>query len=359
MIPAPLNFRILDGDITDSAFRLGYHGYLPIDVIRDISHLFIMRMLNMDLGWLYALEYNRVLIELLDMVESDKVETCNPIEFAVNILKLISPKVNLRLLNIARSNGSILIPIDENNSQQNYNVDLSLLSVETKELLGVDTNIPVNEIVLSDDVLDVIQYYNGMKKVPGDLLETVKPQVSKISKLSDFHKSRKYRLALPSFITDLALKKLLIKTSEVILSQNNKVTVLVDVSWSTTKNPKYFLIVKGVLLALLDSFIDGVSEITIMEFHNTPSRELVITTKDMLKEYINYKPSPIVGPPVNWRSMYHHIHKFDGQSVIFITDGRETITTFPSNIKLFCVSTGDNKLLETMCINTGGKLVLV
>ena len=359
MITAPLHFDILDDDIKDVAFRLGYNGYLPIGIIRDIAYLFMSNILMIDVKAQLISNYNKTLISLMDMIESNKVETSNPIVFAINILKLISPKVNLRVMESARKSDSIYISIDKNDNQKNYNVDLSLLSNETKELLGIDVNEPTNEVELSDDTLSIIQYYNGMKKIPGDLLETTVPQVSKISKLSDFHKSRKYKLALPSFITDLALKKLLIRTSEVVLSQNNKVTVLVDVSWSTSKNPKYFSIVKGVLLALLDSFVDGVSEITVMEFHYIPSRELVITSKEVLKEYINYKPSPIVGPPVSWKSMCHHLQKFDGQSVIFITDGQETITSFPSNIRLFCVSTGSNKQLEAMSINSGGKLVLV
>jgi len=357
MVKAPHNFIVTAYDIMRSAERMGYEGYIPISIVSDMAYLRIYKMLNAYGATGRPSPYTETLIELMDMVNADSVETNNPIEFAINVLKLISPKVNLRSAEYCRLSGNPIL-IDMESRQMNYKDDISTINPEHLELLGIDASIPANELVLTDELLDIIKFYNGMKHVAGELFPTRVSQVSRLSKLSDIHKIRKYRFALPSFKTDIALKKPFIRESKVIMNQNNSVVVMVDVSWSTSTNPKYFSIVKAVLLSLLDSFIDDVTEVTILEFNNMPVKEIVLNTRQDLKEYVNYKFSPVLSAK-GWKNVYNHIKKYDSNSVIFITDGLESIVNFPSNIRLFAVSTNRNKELDELCVNSGGKMVLV
>lgn len=357
MVKAPHNFHVSHYDIIRSAERMGYDGYIPLNIVVDIAYLRMYTMLNASGVIDRPSPYTNTLQSLLTMVNVNAIETDDPIEFAINVLKLISPKVNLRHAEYNRYSGDAIL-IDINSSQVNYKEDIALVNPEHLELLGVDTSVPANELILSDEVLDIIKFYNGMKRVTGELFPVRVTQVSRISRLSDIHKIRKYRFALPSFKTDLALKKPFIRESKTVMNQNNSVVVMVDISWSTSNNPRYFSIVKAVLLSLLDSFVDGVTEVTILEFHNIPSKEVVITTREDLKEYVNYKFTSIVSAR-GWKNVYNHIRKYDGDSIIFITDGLERIANFPPNIKLYGVSTNRNEQLHDLCVNSGGKLVLV
>ena len=357
MVTAPLNFLVSHHDICNTADRLAYEGFIPFGLVTDIAYLRIYSMLNVDAKLDRPSPYHDTLYSLMDMVNAEAIETNNPIEFAINILKLISPKVNLRKMEASRfTNQPVLIDIE--NKQLNYKVDISSINPEHLELLGIDDSSPVNEIKLSEETLDILKFYNGMKRVSGELFPERVSQVSKLSRISDLHKVRRYRFALPSFISDVVLKKPYIRESKTVMKQNNSVVVMVDVSWSTSNNPKYYSIVKAVLLSLLDSFVDGISEITILEFNNKPVKEVVLNTKDELKGYINYKFVPVLGPK-GWKNMYNHIRKYNGESVIFITDGLEDVTDFPTNIRLYVISTNHNKHLNGLCVNSGGKFVLV
>jgi hypothetical protein len=357
MVKAPHNFHVSHYDIIHSAERMGYDGYIPLNVVVDIAYMRMYAMLHVEGVIDRPSPYTTTLQELLALVNADAIETNDPIEFAVNVFKLISPRVNLRHAEYNRYSGDTIL-IDIKCNQVNYKEDIALVSPEHLELLGVDTTVPANEVVLSDEVLDIIRFYNGMKHVTGELFPTRVTQVARISRLSDIHKIRKYRFALPSFKTDIALKKPFIRESKVVMNQNNSVVIMVDISWSTSNNPRYYSIVKAVLLSLLDTFVDGVTEVTVLEFHNMPSKEVVLTTREELKAYVNYKFTPVVSAR-GWKGVYNHIKKYDGDSVIFITDGLEDISNFPPNIKLYGVSTNRNKRLHDLCVNSGGKLVLV
>jgi len=357
MVKTPHNFIVSEYDIIRSAERMGYSGYLPIPIIIDIAYLRIYKILNINYVIERSSPYTNTLIELLDLVNSDVIETSDPIDFAINILKLISPKLDLRKAEASRLSGaSIFVDIDSR--QVNYKDDLTTINPAHLELLGIDIDVPTNELILSDEILDIIRFYNGMKHISGELFSERVSQVSVISRLSDIHKIRKYRFSLPSFKSDLALKKPFIRESKEVMNQNNSVVVMVDVSWSTSTNARYFSIVKAVLLSLLDSFIDGITEITVLEFNNMPVKEVVLRTSSDLKEYVNHKFTPILSAK-GWNNVYNHIKKYNGDSIIFITDGLESIVNFPANIRLFAVSTNRNKELSELCINSGGKLVLV
>lgn len=359
MIPIPNNFTVSNGDIITTADRLGYDRYLPLDVIRDFAYLRIHSILGTNLTILRPNSYTSGLLELMDMINSDAIETNNSVEFAVNVLKLISPRVNLRELESSRVT-KMPILIDYEFKQMNYRDDISLINPEYMELLGVDTSQPTNEIVLSEEVQDIIHFYNGITKISGELHPQTISYICPLTNLRQVGKVRKYRFGLPSFITDLALKKLFVRDSEVVMTQNNNAVVLIDVSWSTTINPKYFSIVKAVLLTLLDTFVDGVTSITILEFHSAPSRELVLSTKEEVKQYINHKPTPVIGPS-GWKNVCQYIKKFRfrDESIILITDGKLNVSWIPDGLKLYAVSTGNNTSLGATCINSGGKLVLV
>lgn len=351
--------NVEDYEIASMAQRLGYSKYLPFQVVRDLMALRGYQMMNDDkIEDLWPTPYSSILVSLYSMFDQLVVKGSDILEFAVNILKMLSPYVNLRELEKSLTTQEP-VTIDMTCKQVNYKDDLSEVNPEYLSLLEVEIgDTPINEIVLHPDVYEVIHFYNGMKQISGSLFPITVPTRNKMTKVADVHKVRRYRFALPSFLTDIALKKPTIKAVEIETKQNNNVVVMIDVSWSTTTSSSYNSMVKAVLLTLLDSFVDNETTIDVLEFFNSPSRELTITTKEDLIKYINYKPTPRLGSS-GWSSMGKYMKKYDGQSVILITDGELVTGPISGNPRLFIVSNRHNRKLSELAYNMDGKFVTV
>jgi len=358
MINLPKYVRnVSDFEIDVVAERVGYQGYIPYPIVRDLMAIRVGHLIHEETIDVRPTSYSTTLISLYNMFSDEVVRKLDLIEFAVNLLKLVSPRVNLRdLERVGSSQAPVML--DTTDSQVNYRDDLSSINKEYLEFLGVDTSVPVNEIVLSPEVYDVIHFYNGLKQISGELYPTKKVSRSKMSKVSDAHKVRKYRFAMPSFLSDIALKKLTIKTIETETKQNNSVVVMVDVSWSTTVHPTYFSMVKAVMFSLMDSFVDNMTSVEVLEFFNAPSRELTINTKEELLGYIGHKVKPVLGS-TGWAGMGRYMGKYSGKTIILITDGDLSITHVPADIKLYIVSSSYNPKLAAVSFNSGGKFVIV
>jgi len=360
MVQHPSYVRsVEDYEISAMASRLGYVNYLPYQVVRDMMAIRGNQIMNDGkIVDLWPTPYSTALIELFSMFDQTIIKSNSILEFAVNVLKLMSRKVNLRELEKSLSTKQPVL-IDLESKQVNYADDLSEVNPEYFDILGIETTgIPINELVLHPDVYEVIHFYNGLKQISGSLFPTTIVTRNKMTKVSDVHKVRRYRFALPSFLADIALKKPSIKTEEVEMKQNNSVIVMVDVSWSTTLSSTYNSMVKAVFLSLLDSFIDNETTIDVLEFFNSPSREFTISTKEELINYVNYKPTPQLGAS-GWSSMGKFMKKYDGKTVILITDGELVTGPISGDPKLFIVSNRFNRKLADLSFNTDGKFVVV
>lgn len=348
-----------DYEIAAAASKLGYHGYIPHQVVRDMMAVRGNQIMNNDkIVDLWPTPYSIALIELFSMFEQNVPITGSLLEFSVSVLKLMSKRVNLRSLEQSLSTREPVV-IDMEDKQVNYADDLSEISPELFEILKVDTEgTPINELVLHPDVYEVIHFYNGLKRISGDLFPVKIVTRDRMTKVSDVHKVRRYRFALPSFLADIALKKPTIKVEEIEMKQNNSVVVMVDVSWSTTLSSSYNSMVKAVMLSLLDSFIDNETTVDVLEFFNSPSREFTISTKEGLIDYINFKPTPQIGAS-GWSSMGKFMKKYDGKTVILITDGELVTGPIAGNPRLFIVSNRYNRKLADLSFQTDGKFVVV
>ncbi len=358
MINLPKYVRnVSDFEIDVVAERIGYQGYIPYPIVRDLMAIRVGHIIHEGVIDVRPTAYSTTLISLYNTFSDEIIRQLDLIEFAVNLLKLVSPRVNLRELERGISSQHPIM-MDISDSQVNYRDDLSTINKEYLEFLGVDMSVPVNEIVLTPEVYDIIHFYNGLKQISGELYPTKRISRSKMTKVSDAHKVRKYRFAMPSFMSDIALKKLTIKTIEVETKQNNSVVVMVDVSWSTTMHPTYFSMVRAVMFSLMDSFVDNRTSVEVLEFFNSPSRELTINTKDELLGYIGHKIKPVLGS-TGWAGMGRYMGKYAGKTIILVTDGDLTITHVPDDIKLYIVSSSYNPKLAAVSFNSGGKFVIV
>lgn len=357
-----LNGTIRIKDINQVAERLGYDLFIPYKFVQDIISAFVYYKLTGDPCNCIsvATPYTDGFRELLKMIDFESIKTNNPIEFAIRVLQIVKSKTHLRQLEFAATSGLMFTTSDEDDVYNNYKFCLHTLTQSQLEVLDIQAG-SLNTIKLSKDILEILRLYEGISILEQPLetrYEVVKKQ---ITSYNDYYKTRKYKLSLPTYPIDLAMKKLQItkvhdeevKTSETILA--------IDYSLSMSQNKLSEPFIRSVLLHYI-GLMDKNKGLTITiltilgGIHTTRSIDNVEDLKSIFKRL------PVFILPVKkLDSVFKDLERlYAGKSVVFLTDGKLNLkTSMKLKYKLFTISLTENKMLKQLSQLSGGQFIVV
>lgn len=336
--------------IEELAELVGYSGYLPIGVIRDLYYAQIHKKWGSEIKD-SDFPYNKLIIETVNMFKNNSNTLINTLE----ALKALSPRVNFKQLEIATT-GKQAIYEDNSMNQKNYKVDLNSLSSKSLEILKIPIVDDMNTVELSEEVLQIIEFQNGVIPIIGKSLTTKDIVYSNMLSHNEISKVRKYKFASPLFNVKFAQKQLLVRKIEDQPTQFDNIIVMVDLSLSTAGLPLYRQLITGVLLKILDNFNDDVNSISIIEFTDQ-IRDIIETDKSGLEEFIRRGITPIASS-IYYKGGFRELTKFNGKTILLLTDGTaDFVSELPRKVRWNIVSLYQNSKLAQLASATGGNFI--
>jgi hypothetical protein len=338
--------------------REGYEKFVPYTFITHLAYAYSQWIMTgsarncINEPSVYAKEF----YNLLEQINFESVDTGNPITFAIRVLRIIDKRVNLRQLELSATNGS---RFDINNQviYQNYKFDLHDLSTIQLKTLGIGENENLDTLELCKDLQELLKLYDGLELLeqPRETkYDVIKKQ---LSSYNDFYKTRRYRLALPTFNTDLAMKKLQITKVDDKEILSSEVILAIDYSASVGEH----LIARSLIRSILLYYIDQMDKypsviITVVRVVGGVESTIKITEVKELQQLFCKRINFIL-PVRHTTCVFDDLAKlYPGRSIVFITDGKITLPkALNLNYKLYSITLLPNDNLKQTCLLSGGQ----
>lgn len=353
---------LTDDKIEASAEKYGYDNFIPYGLVRDLFAVWTHAVFGKPLTDAVKVEsdYDKSFLELISMFKIEPMIEVLGSEFVFDILKKFNSRTNFRALEKARMLGDRFY-FEEEEEQFNYSFDLKSISPETLALLEIEDNNNLNTIELSEEIQDILKFYNNLKRLPGFIDKDPVLERKRMDSYTQFLKVNKRRLIFPTFKYDLITKNLSVKILKVEKKDKSNIVLLVDISQSVFKNPKYVPLYRATLLYLHGLFKNEFHKITIYFYNFKIENIYEITSKNQLELLFKRKLVPIS----NYKGWIIAIAQFKkllkNQTVIIITDGDRDAGNLDmkSNNIYYIISFFRNDLLKNLAIKTNGKFIQV
>jgi hypothetical protein len=199
-----------------------------------------------------------------------------------------------------------------------------------------------------------------MTRLPGidaQISDIVRTQMNSYTQVAKA--SHKWKLKLPTFKADFALKHIQIKKSEVKYKDYTEVSLLIDISYSTANDTRYIALYKAVLLHYYAKFTPK-TRIILYLFGYKVYKKILINSRTDLLTFINTPVKPVIDY-AGWNHVLISLDKaITADDVVLITDGTEDSIELPtSNKRWSVISLLANNKLTQLCNNTGGNLIVI
>ena len=362
ILPHPLLNERIDVDyIEEVAEREGYDKFIPYTFLRHLIYAFSFYQVERNPYDCIQEnnEYTKEFRRLLGMLNFEDVKTHNPLVFAFRVLKIIGKKVNLRKLDISAQTG-IKLSSDAAGENNNYKFDLHELSYQQLVCLGIpDANLDTVE--LSPEIQKILLLYDGMELFEQPLDSEYKVVKETIRSYSDFHKTRRYRMILPTFNADLGMKKLQVTKVEERDKSASEVILAIDCSISMSQTPLSKAMIRSVILyyiGLMDKYPDlSISIVYIVGGIDTVC--LISSVEDL--QYAFHHIRPFTLPVKQSRSIFRELGElYSGRSIVFLTDGKLDLpVAIKLNFKLYSIVLTPNETLKQMSLVSGGQFIIL
>lgn len=356
-----LNKDISISDINLIAEREGYTHFLPYTFIRYLAYSFSFYMVGKSPHECIqeTNSYTEVFEKLIDMIHYDEVATFNPLTFAIRTLKLVYRKIDLRKLERASQTKEVFT-IEFSDKFQNYMCDLSSLSDLQLEAIGVQREL-VDTIELSDEVLSILQFYDGLKILKNPVDTTYDIVKQQIRSYNDFFKVRKYKFALPTFNVDLGMKKLQITKIDDSDIYTSEVIVAIDCSSFMTNNPNSRSLIRSILLYYIGQLekVANLAVTLVYTIGRVSSIKRITDTRELSEIFKSFPD--FVLPVYPLTTIFSEFNKlYAGRSVIFISDGSMVLRE-PVKLKcqLYSIVLTHNDILKQMSLLSGGQFIIL
>lgn len=342
--------NITNESITSFANRMGYYQYIPYDLIRDIisCHYYETFYGNYKLYYTIQKPYANDLIDLMDSVYIDP-DMSGPV-FAINLLKSISHRVNLRSIG---DKGIVY----ETEHQFNYDVDLLSFDSCVQELLDINES-NYNSTELSDDILNILRKTNGITIGCGfdKVSVTTKNQMKHYESLVRVSSTAR---CMPDFTAKFVQKQLLIKQPDYDYISKNEKILAIDISASIDPEVVEQSIYTGAII-LASHFKNVGFTLDLLLFGNDIYYSYKVTSIQQLKEICKL-PHKDITYRNSWRNTANKIfNTYHGKEIVIITDGTEEniYANKWSNNTIHCISDTKNDKLSNLCKRTNGKFFI-
>lgn len=357
MLTHPLMRKIDSTSISNAAERVGYELYIPETLVFHLATSILFHVSHGEPKKFITEKsaYTEALKSLIDLLNYDRFDVYDPLGCALLLLKLACKHVDLRKIEKAANTGESF-SIDPKGTYKNYPIDLYSIPEIVLDLLEVHSD-DLSQAELSEDVLKVLGFYNGIHKKPGTIIDIKTREYARLSKFKEVTSIRKYKYSLPTFKADLALKKHIIKKTKIIQEDNNDIVLAIDCSLGSDER-ELLLLKKAVLLHYISIF-DENSSITYHEFSRNVLNTNIITSR---QELISLFKQPLtrrlsLSRDTNALSQLGSIH--EGKDIMIITTGNPTFTLNRNRgNKFHAVTYNSNNSLCTICVETRGNYKL-
>lgn len=335
-------------EIDRYAFNLGYDRYIPYNFVEELTKALLYRSLGIKYNATNTFRASIVPKLLVLIPESYH----HPLTEVILLLKKINKQLNLRAIEYGLSS-SVFLEVE----QTNYKCSVPILSMDSRRALGIDIDKDYNTVILSDEVQQVIDFYEQLKSCTNGQLFDYSLQTDKLSNYSQAYKCRKYKLASPLYKYLLATKNLIVKSFDPAYVGPSAVTVYIDVSMSTAQNTMYQSLVKSILLLYADKMIDS-QTINIVEYHDGINKVLEFDNAKDLRTYAVFPRQSYVSYK-DISNMIDSINKVEGH-VIVLTDGDDLhFTNKLIKTDLTVISLSVNIKFKSIIVNNGSKYIQV
>lgn len=366
ILPHPmLNLHIERDYIDQVAEREGYELFIPYTLVEHLIYAFsFYRVLRSPYECIQEKNsYTKEFHKLLGMIRFEDVKTDNPVVFAIRVLKIVSKKINLRRLDNAAQTGEFpefWRDTDKDEKPNNYKFDLHDLSYQqlvTLRLMGTDPD----TVELSEEVQKLLLLHDGMQlfKQPTDPEYNVIKKT--ITSYSDFHRTRRYRMSLPTFGADLGMKKLQITKVEEQDNYASEVILAIDYSLSMNDTKLSKTMIRSVLLYYIGQMEKYPNiKMSIVNVIGAVDSVQKIESIEELKSAFNNLPSFVLPVKPSTNIFKDLGSMYAGRSVVFLTDGRLVLPVpLKLNYKLYSIVLTPNEMLKQTCLISGGQFIIL
>ena len=357
-----LDINVTLGEIKYIAEREGYESFIPITFVKHLMCAFSFYKVNRSPKECIVEknDYTEAFIKALDVINFSEIKTNNPITFAIKILILIGKRVNLRMLENHAKIG-IGFTVETEDKFQNYKFDLQILSTSQRVTLDIQDSDDLDTLILSEDVQKLLLFYDGLS-ILEQTIDTKYSVIKKqISSFSDFHKGKRYKLALPTFLVDLGMKKLQITKidhKEILASE---VIVGIDCSLSMSLIPTSKMLIRSVILYYIGQ-LERNSNLTVTfvfiigEVDSIQHIFTVETLQGLFRKFPDF-----VLPIKHSSCIFKDLGQlYPGRSVVLVSDGYMDLKTpIKLNYKLHSIVLTPNDILKQMCFISGGQFIVL
>lgn len=364
MIVPAKNFSgtITSVQIEDAAEFYGYEGYIPYGFINDLVFAWTHTAIgdSITAGIQEHSSYDISLRGFLNIINKNSYNDVSAFEFVFKLLQAYNKRTNFRDVEFNRENK---LKFNWKEEKKQYNYDFNLRQIDPKILSFLDIEIfnSFNEVELTEEVKDVLRFYNSIESKVGIVEEQSEIVRERMKNYSQLVKISKHRYLYPTFKYDYSTKNLYTKIPIVEQIDRSKSHVLVDISSSTKNESKYGSMYKAMLLHFLSSMKEEGDCITFYYFSNEIRYIKKVTNPEELKALIN-TPFKIHVDVVGWQDVYDYIeNKLQNEYVVLITDGTDSgikIGKSQKN-KWIVISFEENTLLRRLSTNTEGKFIKI
>jgi hypothetical protein len=336
-IPA-INYEV-PKEVNHIYYGLGYKfKYIPYILAADIA--------NVASNWKFSgrpsgftrgtTGFNGKYREFLYSIPFDLLKETTPYYMAVEMIKKLSSKYNLRKIERAILNRDDDFNFEETEDALNPTIDVDILSKEVIETTNIDINkyIPLNIIKL---LKETEKFTNSFKKTQDNKL--------KMTSYSQFKEIPKYKLLLPTFNYKYPLKNYKIPQKS-----PKEIVIFRDVSASAKVMEDTF---KSLLLYFIQTYNNN-KIITVYEFTDDVKKIITLNSIKDIQEYYNTEIKyyySYLKFPIKYIKNYSECY--------IITCGVTDIYPRMVDCIVNGISKGGNIMLKSLCNNTKGKYMTI
>lgn len=346
-----------DKSIEEAAERVGFEHFIPKTLVRHLTHacMYYLTDNNAELCIEETTTYTQSFRELIQLINFDRMLGISPLDSVLLLLKSVHGKVNLRRAEYSACNGygdTLEFNIDPANDNQNYAVDLTSIPEIVLDVLDIEAHEDTNKTVLSEESLKILGFYDGFTSTPGTTVTREERKYEQISSFNQITKVRKYKYSLPSFKAELALKKHIIKKTDLVTEDKEDIILAIDCNLMSKRDELEFL-AEAVLLHYLTIFDNN--KITYHEFSRFLLHEAHITSaEELIALYLRKRERHLALYPTT-NALNQLGSKYTGKNIVIVSPGDATFKLERNRGNIFHgVSFKENESLRKVCISSGG-----